>query len=101
MEQLEYDNLNFDLKGAVDYLVLLRSGYFMGMRESTFAWAVANRRRAVLGGGQWLPVTSERLGVPDGGGPHAECFVDDLSAIVYPNQSLADYRWVFQWGLYP
>lgn len=101
VERAIYDTLNFDLRGAVDYLVLLRSGYFMGMRESTFAWCVANRRRVVLGNGLWLPITARNLGVPEGGGYHAECFKDELSAMIYPNQKLEDYRFVFQWGLYP
>lgn len=101
VERAEYDTLNFDLRGVVDYLVLLRSGYYMGMRESTFAWCVANRRRVVLGRGLWLPVTSRNLGVPEGGGNHTECFKDELSAMVYPSQKPEDYRFVFQWGLYP
>lgn len=101
-EKAAYDALTFDLRAVVDYLVLLRSGYFMGMRESTFAWCVANRRRVVLGKGEWMSVrTGQDLGVPDGGGEHSECFADELSAMVYPNQSLDEYRWVFQWGMYP
>jgi hypothetical protein len=37
--------LSWDQQALVDYLVLLRSSFFMGMAESSFAWAVAVRRR--------------------------------------------------------
>lgn len=43
LEQLS--NLTWDQQALVDYLVLLRSSYFMGMAESSFAWAIAVKRR--------------------------------------------------------
>ncbi|KAL2069416.1 hypothetical protein VTL71DRAFT_14095 [Oculimacula yallundae] len=43
--------LTWDQQALVDYLILTRSGYFMGMGDSSFAWTIAiNRRKQTSGG---------------------------------------------------
>lgn len=37
--------MTWDQQALVDYLILLRSSYFLGMAESSFSWLVATRRR--------------------------------------------------------
>jgi len=41
----ELRQMTWDQQALVDYLILLRSSYFLGMAESSFSWLVATRRR--------------------------------------------------------
>lgn len=42
----ELAKLSWDQQAVVDYLVLLRSRYFLGTAESSFSWAVGVKRRS-------------------------------------------------------
>jgi hypothetical protein len=97
--KVQMENVSWDQKGIIDYLVLLRSSYFGGMYESSFSWNLANRRHVVVGNGNWTPITRETQGVPQDGS-RAECFIDELSAIFGPLDMMG-LRWQFPWGLYP
>jgi hypothetical protein len=41
----ELENMTWDQQALVEYLILLRASYFLGMGESSFSWLVAVRRR--------------------------------------------------------
>ncbi|KAH7410646.1 hypothetical protein BKA64DRAFT_638309 [Cadophora sp. MPI-SDFR-AT-0126] len=43
--------LTWDQQALVDYLILSRSGFFMGMADSSFAWTIAVNRRKVTEAG--------------------------------------------------
>ncbi|RFU30229.1 hypothetical protein B7463_g6105, partial [Scytalidium lignicola] len=47
----ELANLTWDQQALVDYLVLTRSAYFMGMADSSFAWTLAVSRRKTSSAG--------------------------------------------------
>lgn len=54
----EVAKLDWDQSQVIDYLVLLRSHYFLGAAESSFSWAVSVKRRSrsaggSCGGGSW------------------------------------------------
>jgi len=46
-ELAELGAMTWDQQALVDYLILLRSSYFLGMAESSFSWLVATRRRVL------------------------------------------------------
>jgi hypothetical protein len=47
----ELKSLTWDQQALVDFLVLSRSGYFMGMADSSFAWTIAVVRRKTTDSG--------------------------------------------------
>ncbi|KAH6714165.1 hypothetical protein BKA61DRAFT_674777 [Leptodontidium sp. MPI-SDFR-AT-0119] len=50
-EAAELASLTWDQQALVDYLILTRSGFFMGMADSSFAWTIAvNRRKSTRAG---------------------------------------------------
>ena len=55
-------HLTWDQQALIDYLILERAAYVMGVRESSFAWTLALRRAAAL---NWVV----------GGFPHGLCWV--------------------------
>lgn len=47
----ELKGLTWDQQALVDFLILSRSGFYMGMADSSFAWAIAvNRRKTTKAG---------------------------------------------------
>ncbi|KAH7346260.1 hypothetical protein BKA65DRAFT_477475 [Rhexocercosporidium sp. MPI-PUGE-AT-0058] len=50
-EEAELASLTWDQQALVDYLILTRSGYFMGMADSSFAWTIAVNRRVSTSAG--------------------------------------------------
>ncbi|KAF8851043.1 hypothetical protein BDZ45DRAFT_661063 [Acephala macrosclerotiorum] len=106
----ELEALTWDQRGIVDYLVLLRSSYFVGMYESSSAWNVVNRRHVVVRNGNWIAIDEENRG----GGRKIEslregleeCFWDEKSAIFGPvgmesSPPGRGSRWHYPLGLWP
>ncbi|CZS94915.1 uncharacterized protein RAG0_04728 [Rhynchosporium agropyri] len=44
-DAVELAGLTWDQQALIDYLILSRSGFFMGMADSSFAWTIAVTRR--------------------------------------------------------
>lgn len=108
-ERQQLEDLPWDLKGVIDYLVLLKSSFFAGVYESSFAWSIVNRRRSMLNGGKWKSVVrdaerEEWDGDGEGGGEEREehwiCYRDELSEVM-GWKDMKSERWQFPWGLYP
>lgn len=90
--------MTWDQHALIDFEVLLRSSYFVGMFESSFTWNLAMRRHVILGNGTWLPLGHGKMGL-DGLEHPAEAFMDKYSAVYGPVN--LGMRWQFPLGLYP
>ncbi|KAH7411282.1 hypothetical protein BKA64DRAFT_377680 [Cadophora sp. MPI-SDFR-AT-0126] len=87
--------LTFDQQALVDFLIMFKAGFFVGVAHSSFPWTVALRRHE-------LSVFREDEGRPDGGYANlgSDILRDELSVIVGMRR---DYPYVdpFEWGLWP
>jgi hypothetical protein len=91
------DGLNWDQQGIIDYEVLLRCSGFSSVFESSFSWAIANRRHLVLHGGKWGTITEGYTGAEESG---PETFMDEYSTIYGP-KDMGKLRWQFPLALWP
>lgn len=90
--------MTWDQNALIDFEVLLRASYFVGMFESSFAWNIALRRHVIVGNGTWSNLGPGNMGVEDLENP-AEAFMDQYGAIYGPVD--LGMRWQFPLGLYP
>lgn len=97
-ERKALENMTWDQHALVDFEVLLRATYFVGMFESSFAWNIALRRHIIVGNGTWLNIGPGNQGLEGLDNP-AEAFMDKYSAIYGPVD--LGLRWQFPLGLYP
>ena len=96
-ENKVFESLNWDQQGIVDYEVLLRCSAFSGVFESSFSWAIANRRHVVLHNGNWEMIREGNTGA-EARGP--ETFIDEYSTIYGP-KDMGRLRWQFPLALWP
>ncbi|KAK0120607.1 hypothetical protein ONS96_010811 [Cadophora gregata f. sp. sojae] len=86
--------MTFDQQALVDFLIMFKAGFFMGVAHSSFPWTVALRRHE-------LSVFKEE-GRADGGYANlgSDILRDELSVIMGMRR---DYPYVdpFEWGLWP
>jgi len=90
-------NMTWDQQGIIDYEVLLRCSAFSGVFESSYSWAISNRRHVVLHGGKWDMIYEGHTGAGEEG---PETFIDEYSTIYGPKDMLR-LRWQFPLALWP
>jgi len=90
-------NMTWDQQGIIDYEVLLRCSAFSGVFESSYSWAISNRRHVVLHGGIWDMIYEGHTGAEMEG---PETFIDEYSTIYGPKDMLR-LRWQFPLALWP
>ncbi len=82
-ERNALENMDWDQRALIDFEVVLRAGYFVGIFESSFSWNIALRRHVVVGMGTWLEIGPGKQGLEGLINP-AEAFKDTYSAIFGP-----------------
>lgn len=97
-ERKALEKMTWDQRALIDFEVLLRASYFVGMFESSFSWNVALRRHVAVGKGTWLEIGPGKQGL-DGMENPAEAFMDQYSAVFGPVD--LGIRWQFPFGLFP
>jgi hypothetical protein len=97
-ERKALEKMSWDQRALIDFEVLLRASYFVGMFESSFSWNIALRRHIVVGKGTWINIEPGKQGL-DGLVDPAEAFIDQYSAVFGPVD--LGIRWQFPMGLFP
>ena len=89
--------LTFDQQALVDFLIMFKAGFFMGVAHSSFPWTVALRRHELS---VFRAMEGEEK--EDGGFANlgSDLLRDELSVIMGMRR---DYPYVdpFEWGLWP
>ncbi|KAH9219644.1 hypothetical protein DL95DRAFT_483872 [Leptodontidium sp. 2 PMI_412] len=93
------NELSFDQQALVDFLIMFKASFFMGVAHSSFPWTVALRRHEMSGFREGA-ATGEGKG--DGGYANlgSDLLRDEFSVIMGMRR---DYPYVdpFEWGLWP